>query len=436
MSTKVLSHSKLQRKIKWEPHKGQKKAIDLYLKKDDLRIACGRRWGKSELGAYIALSELIQDDKRIWIVGPNYTVTDKIFEKVEKWMKKYFPSLIKSVVHSPTKRIETHAESFIECKSTNSDSSLIGDQLDLVIVDEVARVDKKVYERDIEPCLIDRQGKSMFVSTPFGKNWFYDEFNKAKQREYAASINEPSYNNPYLPTEYFDRLREKLPKEVFKQEIEAKFADDASTLFKGLEDLIEDKSDCYEDPKTGHAYVMGVDFAKSRDYTVITIIDRYTHKVVYWERSNKDRYHLQKQRITKIAKRYNNAIIIFDGTGKGDPIVEDLEQENLHVKNFIFSGKSKTKLIDKLIVFVEQKLITIPNETELINELKAYRREYFNKKTGKAKKNPTYTTISGMHDDCVDSLALAVWGLPDHKREVKRNKTTKSNYKRSFQYNS
>lgn len=436
MSKKVLSHEKLQKKIRWSPHAGQQNVLDAYLKYDDLRIACGRRWGKSEVGAYIALSELIQDDKRIWIAGPNYNVTDKIFEKVEKWMKKYFPSLISKVIHSPTKKIETHAGSFLECKSTNSDSSLIGDQLDLVIVDEVARVDRKVYDRDIEPCLIDRQGKSIFVSTPFGKNWFYDEFVKAKNREYAAAINEPSYNNPHLPKAYIDRLKEKLPKDVFKQEIEAEFSDDAATLFKGVDDLVLDKADCYEDPKKGHSYVIGMDFAKRRDYTVITVIDRYSHKVVYWERTNKDRYSLQKERIVAISKKYNNARVIFDSTGVGDPIVEDLEQDNIPAKDFTFSGKSKTQLMNKLIVFVEQKLINIPNEKQLIDELKAYRREYFNKKTGKAKRNPTYTSISGMHDDCVDSLALAVWGLPDNKKRLNKNKTTKSNFKRRFQYNS
>lgn len=429
---KKLSHKKLQEKIEFTPHKGQKDVLKLFREYDDLRIACGRRWGKSVIAAYIALSLLLQDDKRVWIVGPNYEVTDKIFIEVEKWVKRYFPSLTSNIKHSPTKSIETPSGSFIKCKSTNAEASLIGEQLDLVIIDEVARVKPKVYKRDIMPCLIDREGQSIFISTPFGKNWFYDEFQKSKKLDYAASLNKPSYENPHIPNKFINRMKETYPKDVFKQEIEAKFLDDAATLFKGVDELVND--DAYEDPKEGHKYVMGVDFAKHRDFNVITVVDRFTHKVVYWERTNKDRYSLQKERIVTLARKYNRAKVIFDSTGVGDPIVEDLEQENIKAKNFTFSGKSKTRLINKLIVFIEQKLLVLPPEQEILDELKSYRREYVNKKTGEPKKNPTYSTLPGMHDDCVDSLALAVWGLPDHRKGGKKNKTLDTNFKRKFNY--
>lgn len=75
---------------------------------------------------------------------------------------------------------------------------------------------------------------------------------------------------------------------MFRQEYLAQFIKDANAVFK------QDKlSLCELDnlrllpPQVGHYYVLGVDLAKHKDYTVITVIDRRTKCVVYHERFNK-----------------------------------------------------------------------------------------------------------------------------------------------------
>jgi hypothetical protein len=117
-----------------------------------------------------------------------------------------------------------------------------------------------------------------------------------------------------------------------------------------------------------------------------------------------------------MAKVYNNAHIIVDATGFSAgsviaedlmtiPFVEDLKMCQLSVTPFKFSNQSKKALVEKLTVVIEQHLISYPRIEELITELQSFTYEVTD--FG----NIRYTAPEGLHDDCVMSLGLAVWGL-------------------------
>ena len=150
---------------------------------------------------------------------------------------------------------------------------------------------------------------------------------------------------------------------------------------------------------------MGVDLGKHEDFTVLTIIDKWNNNVVYWDRFKEIDYPFQKARIKAVALRYNNARIIVDSTGVGEPIRDDLSREGLFVDDFKFTNKSKKELIEKLSIFIEQKMLYIPPKDELTDELKAF--GYHLTDSG----NVVYKAPQGLHDDSVISLALSVWGL-------------------------
>ena len=160
---------------------------------------------------------------------------------------------------------------------------------------------------------------------------------------------------------------------------------------------------------------MGVDLAEMQDYTAITVIDSESNEVVHFDRFQGKDYPLQKEHITLKARRYNNARIILDTTGVGKPIYEDLRKTGLFAEDYTFSGKSKEELIGKLIVFLEEKYIKIPDVKVLQDELRAFEYKYLNEKTGERLKTIQYGAPQGYHDDCVISLALAVWGLHSGK---------------------
>jgi len=268
------------------------------------------------------------------------------------------------------------------------------------------------------------------IGTPFGKNFFFREWERAKP---YASFQFGSIDSPYFSKKEWETVKSETPQDVFKQEYRALFLDNAASVFRNVRELV---SDCLEEPKGDHRYVLGVDLAKYQDFTVLTMMDKYSHKIVYLYRGQRENYTLQKERIAEVAKKYNRARIIIDSTGLGDPIVDDLKRDTkLMVDDYRFTGKSKEQLIDKLRIFIEQKAIIIPPDEGLLDELESFGYQLINPKTGEPLKNIKYSAPQGLHDDYVDSLALAVWGLSEAKKDNPRKLIQPKPLKvKTFQY--
>jgi len=402
--------NKLYEKLGWKPHASQEAIINCG--KRDIVICAGRRWGKSNVCAFIAIRTFLEgldalrkkeiESLKIWIVAPNYELTQKVFEYFIKWYLKLGGDP-KTVATKPFPHIKIKEGFWIQCKSADNPISLLGEELDLIIIDEAARIPKDVYERQIFPTTTSRSGKTVFISTPFGQNWFYQKWMECKNKEDGAAFQFPSKDNPNLNPVEWERAKKMLPEKVFKQEYEASFLPDAAGVFRGVHDIIKD--DALKDVIAGHRYIMGVDLGKHEDFTVLTVVDQTNNNVVFFDRFQKIDYPFQRKRIIASAKRYNNARVIIDSTSVGEPIKEDLEREGLFIDDFKFTNKSKKELIEKGSIYIEQKHVWIPNEPVLIDELDAFGYELSD--AG----NVIYRAPSGLHDDCVCSLCLAIWGL-------------------------
>ncbi len=397
---KILSDKKIQEKIQWKPHKKQE--IILGCNQDEIVISAGRGFGKSQLCAYLCLKELLKNDKQILIVAPTYDLTKRVLEEIEKKIAIGFPSLSNGIVYRPHPSIKTPWGSKLECGSADAPTGILGKRFDLVIIDEAAKISRKVWETYIYPTTQITGGTILYISTPWGQNWFYEIWLRTQ------GFNFTSKDNPYFRKEDWERAKKVLPLAVFQQEHEAMFLSDAAAVFRKIDDTL--RADCLTDVQSkSRYYTMGVDLGRHHDFTVLTVIDKSTNTVVAWERFKDIEYPFQKKRISALAKRYNNARIIIDSSNIGDPISSDLEREGLLVDEFRFLGGKSTKkkeLIENLSIRIEQQKVFLPKEnTILINELKAYGYELT------ASGRITYSAPQGLHDDAVISLALAVWGL-------------------------
>ncbi len=403
----MISDNLLQKKIDFIPHLGQQQVIES--KARDISICAGRRWGKSAICAYVVLKTFLEawEAKRpsvkIWIVAPNYELTQKVFEYLLRWIMKVDQKITRYIQNRPFPQIKVLEGIWVQCKSAENPESLLGEEIDLIIVDEAARIPKNVYETYIYPTTTSRKGKTIFISTPFGQNWFYTKWMECKTSPDGQAFQFKSKDNPYFPAEEWERAKQKLPQQVFNQEYEASFLPDAAAVFRGIDEIIKDN--CESDVISGHRYVMGVDLGKHEDFTVLTVIDKYNNNTVYWDRFKDIEYPFQKARIKATALRYNNARIIVDSTGVGEPIQEDLAREGLFVDDFRFTNQSKKELVEKGSIFIEQKNVWIPNKEILIDELKSF--GYQLTDSG----NVIYRAPQGLHDDAVFSFLLAIWGL-------------------------
>lgn len=432
-----ISDIALCKKIGFTPHEAQLEIMEAAKVKRDITICAGVRFGKSKLCGYQAFKRLLADNQRIWIVSLTYDMAKKIFDYVVDFAGAYDRRLLKGLSNRPVPKLEVKEwNSWIECKSADNETSLMGEELDLAILDEAARMKPDIMDRYITARLSTRRGKSFVISTPFGQNWFYRRYVNTLNNDDGESFHFESRDNPHFPIEEWDKARLRLPKDIFQQEYEAAFLADAAAVFRNVHNCI--KEGCLQEPKPSHRYVMGLDLAKWNDFSVITIIDKMTHEVVYWDRFNKIPYTMQLTRIKDSARKYG-ATVVIDALNVGAAIADDLRASGIGVIDFKATGNdsenremqgTKERAIEKLNSFFETNNITIPNENVLINELDTY--GYQMSEAGNLK----YGAPEGLHDDCVSSLMIAVWGLQGKVRSnlIRAKASMPTVRRRSFQY--
>ncbi len=380
-------------------------------------IAVGRRGGKSYFVTRDTkcglVSDLCKKNKHVWIVAPNYDLTQRVWDELMILVQDPpFNDIIKRI--NNTKgwyRLETYLGTVIEAKSADEPEKLVGVGLTKLIVDEAGLVKKRAWTQSLRPTLIDFKGEGIFISTPKAKNWFYDIYLKGIDPDEKdwESWNFSSMANTKLPEGELNSIVKDMPTYEYNQEILAQFNESEEQVFRDIKKNIEGEF-IKGDPET--TYRIGIDLGRKSSYSVITVINEKTHHVDFIDRFRIVGWKLQVQRIKSIYEEYPCPYLRVDATGVGDPVVEDLIGEGLPVEPFIYGETSKKQLIDKLSISVDKSRITYPNYEKLIFEM-----ERFGRKTsdsGKVK----YRGMSGATDDCVNSLALANWDLAEYSPEA------------------
>ena len=181
----------------YEPHEGQRKLH--FPTKDSARffvMVCGRRFGKTTASAMEATFYASQPNQRIWLVGLSYDKADLMFREVwDKMVKGHQNDIIKA--SEKERYIKFKWGTTVEAKSADNPDSLVGEGLDLLIVDEAAKVRPRIWDMYLSPTLSDRKGKAVFISTPEGFNWLYDLFLLGKSDELWESHQAPSWDNGF-----------------------------------------------------------------------------------------------------------------------------------------------------------------------------------------------------------------------------------------------
>lgn len=300
--------------------------------------------------------------------------------------------------------IEFPSGGWLGVYSGDNDVSLRGDAFDLVIADEAARLSETTYTDVILPTLADRDGTCFLISTPRGRNWFFLEFVKAQgDGTQAAAFTAPSTANP-MPTikRAAERARELVSDRTYRQEWLAEFLDDGGGVFRRVREAATAEHQDTAHP--GHLYIMGADWGRSNDATVLTVVDATTRQVCYVDRMLDTDYRLQTSRLRALAERFDVAQIVAETNSMGGPLVEQLLNEGLPVVGFTTTNASKALIIDALALAFERGELAILDDAQLIAELQAYEAERL--PGGMVR----YGAPTGMHDDHVISLALAWHG--------------------------
>ena len=145
----------------------------------------------------------------------------------------------------------------ISLKGSDRPDTLRGYSLKHLVCDEYAFFKDGVFDTILRPALSDRKGTAMFISTPEGRNGFYDAYMKGMTEEKGwAAWHLTSYDNPFLDPEEIDDAKASLPGWAFRQEYMASF--DA----KGSEFFDPEAFNYYEEkPKVAGDYYIAIDLA-------------------------------------------------------------------------------------------------------------------------------------------------------------------------------
>jgi hypothetical protein len=389
------------RLILYSPHQGQ---LVFHNSRARFKImTCGRRWGKT-LAAGNDMVKRVCDRPRSlgWWVTPTYKIGNRGWKLLTRALSGV---IAPGGIRRGERTIELANGSLIEFRSADNPDALRGEGVNHLVVDEAAMIPREAWEEALRPTLSDTKGSAVLISTPKGRNFFFELFCRGNDPEYDGweSFTFPTSSNPYIDPEEIEEARKTLPLDVFRQEYEAQFLEDSAGVFRGMAECIRGD---LEDPVRGREYVLGWDPAKYEDFSVFTVMDEERRHVVAWDRFNGIDYSLQVERLGVWHRKYNNARIIMDSTGAGDPLLENVKKHvTRRVEGYTFTSTSKQQLIEHLAVAVQEGSVSFPKDLAVLrHELELY--QYEITRAG----NIRYSAPEGYHDDAVVSLALATWG--------------------------
>ena len=361
-------------------------------------LAAGRRWGKTRLGVNECVGVAIEG-KRAWWVSPSYRTSEVGWRPLRQLSRK-IPG---TEIRLADRMVLFPGGGFVAIRSADNPDSLRGEGLDFVVMDECAFMQPEAWSEAIRPALSDRLGKALFISTPRGRNFFWDLYRRGGVDPDWASFTYPTSANPYIQPSEIEAARAELPEIIFNQEYLADFVDSEGAVFRRIRDAAILQP--LEQPLEGHQYSAGVDVAASVDYTVITVLDVNTREMVALDRFNRVDYPVLEDRLLATYRKWHLDGMVVESNSIGAPVIDHLREHDINIIPFTTTNTTKHDIIQRLQSAFEHGLIHIIDNPILVGELLSYE----SKRTPSG--NYTYSAPEGQHDDCVMSLAFAWYSI-------------------------
>jgi terminase large subunit-like protein len=435
-----------------EPHANQVVILDSTTR---FRVVvCGRRFGKTVLGEHAILTRVIRDHDACWWLAPTYDMADHVWRDLKAAVRPV-PGV---QISESDLRIDFPKGGWLAIHSTHTPDHLRGAGLDFVVLDEAAFMTPDIWPEIVRPMLVERKGRALFLSSPNGKNWFYQLYllglKTPSARRLAATtapsegFSPPLYavrpkevpvgerglggedaegrrandlklgtlnnwrafhfstaQNPLITPGELDAIRAETPERIWREEYEAEFTDDLGQVFRGIREAATAPVDV--EPNPGARYVCGLDWGRENDYTAIVVMDVERRALVAIDRFNQVSWSLQRGRLKAMCDRWQPAVIYAESNSIGSPNIEALQAEGLPVRPFVTSATSKPPLIEALSLAIERRDIALLPDESLLAELSVYTMQRL------PAGGYHYSAPSGLHDDLVIATALA-WYAARH----------------------
>lgn len=333
-----------------------------------------------------------EDGHEFWWVAPIYAQAKIAYRR----FKRYIPKDLYTSNDSDLRITIKGTGAVLVFKGSDNPDSLYGEDVYACVIDEASRCKEEAWVA-IRSTLTATRGPCRIIGNVKGrKNWAYRLGQLAKQKKKGYAYHRitaiDAIEAGVLAAEEIEDARDVLTSDVFAELYMAIATEDGSNPFgfKAITNCIAPM------PEDSPPVVWGWDLGRKKDWTVGVALDEHKRTVRFirfqksWPETTKE-----------ILSETGAAQALVDGTGLGDPVVQDLQDKSGsdNYESFIFTSKSKQQLIEGLALDVQAGGVFFP-DGEIKEEMENF--EYVHTRTG-----IRYEAPPGLHDDCVCALALA-----------------------------
>jgi hypothetical protein len=376
------------------PYEKQKEFISRFADTDHLFgcVSAPRGSGKTLLGINLLLYWLLQKPNRKggWI-APVYGQAKSVMDQII--------STSQDVI-TQSNRMEGTISftngSTIKFLSSDSPDNIRGFRFTHLILDETAFIKENSLQTAILPTLNPLGKKCLMISTPKGRNHFYNWYNKKE----VVSIKFPLEECPYVSKILVEEARKSLPPDIFAQEFQAEFVDSSNDVFIGVDKV--STINLFDLQRRVDVYA-GIDTGLTDDMSVLTLIDG-TGRVRWIESLNNRPIQDIAEKFMSIMGNFNIVGGYIETNGVGRGMFDLVKPRYRSIRAFNTTQDNKTEMVRKLISDIEDLTIELPT-IDLCPQLHKEFGSYTYKLSANGKLS--FTHSPGMKDDHIDSLLLA-----------------------------
>lgn len=334
------------------------------------------------------------------------------------------PVLSAMIVRDKDDFILLNNGSSIRAFTANKNSQIEGFTLHLAIIDESQDVDDHIVSHDIMPMLAGVGGSSVKIGTAGSKGHFYRTCKNnisRRNRHFQYNWKEVAKERPEYRM-FVEAMIDELggeDSEEFKSQFMnewilagSAFISDAKLTRLVRQDFIPET-----EPLPNAVYVAGLDVAKIRDRTVLTIMrvgyleELKTKHIVKWYAWFGDDYITQMEEVAEICHHWGISLLGVDST-KEDSFADLLEiEKGLPVIRIKMTLGSKSDIYKSYIYDINRMTIFV---SECGDEYTKHRKRWFTETSALEKEWMTGSVMKiwhpegeQYHDDYPDSTAIA-----------------------------
>ena len=358
-----------------------------------------------------ALYVFMQEKKNIWVVGIDYSTTDRFIfgkgttEGVGTFIRKYFNWLVpRNGWHKKDHEIETLRGSIIKGKSVKYPESFVAEKVDLIVCEDASSFPDKFYFENLRPRVLDSGGRIILNSPlPMHTTNYLVRLAASGDKSLGRieGFNWSLYDNPYLSPDEIENYIADCPPHLKRALIDGLPPTEDSTVFGKIRDKVFGGFTPFQE---GHLYQAGLDIGKIHDRTVLSVSDLTVARLVFMDVFPQRFFKVDavEARVKASLQSYGYPTCYVDISGIGSMFTDMVERNQFFLPFTIPSLKVRNMLIEELSICF-QRGFSIPDLPYFLNELENLD---IILKTG----YHLYRSRAGYGDDTIISAALSVFG--------------------------